>query len=168
MLPSDGHQQPKCLQVYFYDDEDQADMRASLFNETNQDGAALANNYARDREIFHMLHQSLLQCRNTYLYDFLTINEHVQLRGLDPTEVRIVLHAQEKPQSGHHRGRYELPTTSEIGFLMPNTIHSSEKRTLICSVRGQRGENGIQFLSDTHHSYDPLQYPCFFPMGTDG
>ena len=51
---------------------------------------------------------------------------------------------------------------------MPNSLQSNQERCVVCSLKDQIGEEQLQFMPDCHCSYDPLQYPCFFPYGTDG
>ena len=50
---------------------------------------------------------------------------------------------------------------------MPEELKGNEKRSIVCSMRGG-GQYNLRTFQDYHRSYDPLQYPLFFPFGTDG
>ena len=60
---------PKCLQIYFFDTEEQADIRTA-----RSYGHRSAANRNRDREIFLKLQRILMAC-NSYIRSYLTINE---------------------------------------------------------------------------------------------
>ncbi len=81
---------------------------------------------------------------------------------IDPTDVKIVLHATDKTYGGERHSWFELPTTSEIELLMLNFLQSNQERLLVCSLKDQIGEEQLQFIPDCHGLYGPLQYPCFF------
>ena len=76
--------------------------------------------------------------------------------------LRVVIHEDKRPQGQHHR-RYNAPLPSgEIGILMPND--PCETRDIVLHER----DGQLQFISELHRAYDTLQYPVFFPYGTDG
>ena len=107
----------------------------------------------------------LLDCGNTYITSFLSINEYIQRMQIPPENLRISIHADVRP-STEHSGRYNLPQVSEVAILMPNIVAEDEARQLICSYRNN--DEQLKIISDTHRSYDPLAYPLFYPRGTDG
>lgn len=155
--------QPRCIQTYFYDQDEQANIRADYFASDENGGA--------DRELYLMLfdqlQQILTECQNTYLMSFLSVREVIQRMNVPPEELRIAIHADIRPMDEHIR-RYNLPECSEISILMPNDIQPEDTRQVVCTYRHSAGVNNIKTLGDTHRSYDPLAYPLFLPYGTDG
>jgi hypothetical protein len=147
------------LQTYFYDEDEQAELRAQLCRNEND----VYNQ--QNLSLFHSIHQALLECGNTYLQSFLCINEVIQQMPFPPEEIKISIHADMRP-SLEHRRCYNLPECSEVSILMPNIVVHDEQRQLICSFRQSEAEFNI--VSDTHRSYDPLAYPLFYPYGSDG
>ena len=103
--------QPSCLQVYFYDPELQAEMRADRFPGANSNIEA---NHTRDVNLFSRLLSILQECGNSYLLSFKTVKEFVESYDVATGEVSIELHATDKPTNGQHRERYHLPTAPEI------------------------------------------------------
>ena len=155
---------PKCLQVYFYDEQVQSEIRASR-NRPNND-----TDYQKEIRIFRKL-QTILQQNNTYLRSFITVNEYITNSNHNPEEISFELHATDKPSNQQHPGRFHLPSAPEIALLLPGSIPENSTRTMVCSVRqSSHNPNNEQLVSfpDYHKSYDPLAYPLFFPHGTDG
>ena len=64
--------------------------------------------------------------------------------------------------TGDHAGRYNAPTTDDIAVLMVDDSH--KKRDIILQYRG----GALKRVDELHRSYDPLQYPILFALGTDG
>ena len=156
-LMSDGRFPPSCLQTYFFDPDEQVRLRIGRLDKVNK----------HDGPLFRGMHEGLLDCGNTYLQSFLSVQEYVETLPYPPPNFNISIHADVRP-GGDHRGRYNLPGCSEISVLMPEEVERKCKRRIVLSYREDPDEQNLRILDDTHRSYDPLQYPLLFPYGTDG
>ena len=108
----------------------------------------------------------MLQSCNSYVRSFVTIDEQLQSRLL-PQSVSLELLADRQP-STEHRGRYNVPSSNEeVAILM--TGEPSARRSIVMQPRVPDGSDaGLQVISETHRSWDPLHYVLMFPYGTDG
>ena len=155
-------QQPACLQTHFFDTEEQVRLR-SVRQPLNPGEAQL------DSDIYRMLSTVLTNAPNVYLMSFLTVQEQIDAGNIPPN-VQVGIHADKRPD-GEHARRYNLPTSNEIAILMPESTAGGiqdRKRMLVCNFRSTGSIRELQTFNETHRSYDPLQYPCLFPYGTDG
>ena len=167
MLQQEGSVSPACMQTYFYDAEYQAQHRTTRDSSTSVPARELAVR----TDIFRELHRILTEvCDNSYLRSFLSINQFIRERGLNPDELRIELHATDKPPANHHPGRYNVPTCPEVALLKDVNPPAGSHRTFVCSVRqpANRGRDQLHFFLDYHRSVTPMTYPLLFPYGTDG
>ena len=98
----------------------------------------------------------MLQSRNSYVKTFKSVLEHIPL-----TEYQIVIDADKRP-SGEHARRFNAPECSEVALIMSGEQHG--KRDIILKCR----DNTIKRVSETHRSYDALQYPLIYVNGEDG
>ena len=163
MTPMPGRR-PRNLQTYFYDPDYQHQQRALFLQENPEE---LDDDHQRNLATFQLLHDTLLECNNSYLMSFLSMKEYIEDNNLNPLDLNFEIHATETPPNNAHPGRYNLPTVSEVSLLMPNVIPHNVERSVVCPIRDS-GHGGIRSFSDYHRSYDPLQYPVLFPFGTDG
>ena len=169
MLQQNDSTPPTCMQTYFHDPEYQAAHRANR----NARGNISQNDIDKRTAIFHTLHRIIAEdCHNSYLQSFLSVNEYIQREGINPEEVQIQLCATERPQDGHHAGRYHLPTALEVALLKDVNPPVGAHRSIVCSVRQRQLTNDdrkdLKRFQDYHRSYTPLTYPLLFPHGTDG
>ena len=159
-LINNRQNQARNIQTYFLDEHLQAEHRAAkagIISETDKEIA---------KRIFTKLYNCLSECNNTYLQDFVTIKEWTKKEKVK--DVYIGFHADKRPK-GQHKRRYNAPVTSEVALLMPNNIvHHNDKRMTIASLRQPRQNQGLKCFDDTHRCWDPMQYPVFYPFGTDG
>ena len=156
---------PACIQTYFYNAEEQVQHRLQRFTNRVED----ARQQLQDAEIFRRLANILNAAPNSYLTSYLSIQEQIDAGNI-PQEVFIQIHAEKKPEESHSR-RYNLPTTNELGILIPNEAAAAQdSRSVVCKFRAaDRPEpRHLQHFTDDHRSYDPLVYPLLFPYGTDG
>ena len=100
--------------------------------------------------------QEMLHSRNSYVKTFKSVLEHIPL-----TEYQIVSDADKRP-SGEHARRFNAPECSEVALIMSGEQHG--KRDIILKCR----DNTIKRVSETHRSYDALQYPLIYVNGEDG
>ena len=71
---------PTCLQTYFFDPEEQAKLRANMMMSTKD----TVKEYTLKVHIFQRLYDIIQNCSNSYLNDFLTINEYINKNNLNP------------------------------------------------------------------------------------
>lgn len=74
---------------------------------------------------------------------------------------KIIIKADKTP-TGEHERRYNAPTINEVAIVMVG--QEFERRDIII----QRRNESLQRISETHRSYDALQYPIIFWQGQDG
>ncbi|XP_060868320.1 uncharacterized protein LOC132943370 isoform X2 [Metopolophium dirhodum] len=139
-LPNTNH---KYLQVYFMDDEEeQIDARMGVCSGLNKD-------IIRDLQL-------LLHNVNPLITKFKTALDHM------PTDqYRIVINANMVPR-GQHRGRFNAPSQVEMAVIMIGEEYGN--RDIILSRKDEK----LQRISETHRSYDSLEYPLIFLHGEDG
>ena len=141
LLPS-NNEPHRFLQIYFMgDSEQEAARRCDIIPNLNKDLIT---------ELQTMLHE-----HNYYVNEFKTA-----LDKMDMPEHRVVIRPDKAP-SREHSGRYNAPTTNEVAVLI---VENRNPREIVLEKRNDRK----QYVSDTHRSYDPLQYPLLFPRGEDG
>ncbi|XP_046681373.1 uncharacterized protein LOC124368141 [Homalodisca vitripennis] len=80
---------------------------------------------------------------------------------LEGQEFKVVIRADRKP-SGEHKGRFNTPATSEVAMVIVS--QEFNKRDIILYSRNTQ----LVRISETHRSYDALQYPLVFCRGEDG
>lgn len=139
LLPTEG-QQPTFLQIYFVGDEnDQAERRMQIVS--GLDGMIV-------REL-----QNMLQNNNELVRLFKTATTNVDLR--------IQIHSV-SPPTGEHPGRYNAPTSNEVAAILVDQQGTNNRDNIL-----ERHDNRLQRITETHRSYDALQYPLMFCYGTD-
>ena len=168
LLPNEDREKHEFLQIYFMgDSEAETDRRCEL-----PLGATLDKDIVRDL-------QAYFHANNVIVKQFKTALEQPEAEG----RFRVVIHADRKAP-GIHRGRLNAPTTNEVAVLMVGD--PTAKRDIIIESRydsddesAQAEDNEGEFssrprprrlqrISETHRSYDPLQFPAMHPEGQDG
>lgn len=134
----------KFLQIYFLSNSDNEINRRSTVNRTVK------------REIITQL-QQLLHEHNQLVKLFKTA-----LEMMPSDDYKIVIRA-DKRQPGEHERRFNAPTLNEVAIVVVG--ENLETRDIV--VRRRDGNN-LQRISETHRSYDALQYPLIFSRGEDG
>ncbi|XP_043259365.1 uncharacterized protein LOC122403185 [Colletes gigas] len=132
------------LQIYFIGNEsDQINRRSALYNRTKEDII---------RELQRMLHDhnELIGLFKNALDRMLT-DDH-----------QIVIKADKRPNLAHER-QYNAPTIDEVAIIVVGEQVVSRDIVLTRRNNGQ-----LQRISETHRSYDALQYPLMFWTGDDG
>ncbi|EPB70224.1 hypothetical protein ANCCEY_10689 [Ancylostoma ceylanicum] len=131
------------MDVYFIGDEQlQADQRCENTEGTRRD---IVLNLQR------MLHQ-----HNSLVNMFKTA-----LDRMPSDEYKVVIRADKRPV-GEHERRFNAPTVNEPAIVIVG--NEFDKRDIII----QRRSNVLHRISETHRSYDALQYPLIFWEGEDG
>lgn len=138
---------PKFLQIYFMGeagDNDQMQQRRQHNPRTKQHIVA---------NLQVMLHDN-----NQLINTFKLAKDDPRLSSDDHF---IAIHADKIP-AGQHRGRFNAPTIDDVAILMVGDPVAP--RDIII----RRCDDQINRISETHRSYDALQYPILFPYGEDG
>lgn len=137
-------QEHKYLQIYFLgDSHDELNRRCTIFNATK-------------REIIDQLQQMLHEHND--LIKLFTIS----LERMPTDDHSIIIHADKRP-TGTHERQYNAPTVSEISVVVVG--ENLESRDIVIK---RRTENALKRISETHRSYDAMQYPLMFCRGEDG
>ncbi|XP_036357297.1 uncharacterized protein LOC118762596 [Octopus sinensis] len=137
------NQDPQFLQLYFVGNlHEQATQRNSISTGTN----------------FHLIMQlqDLLHQKNSYVHIF-----KYTLETEDSSNFNVIIDAQKRP-SREHAGHYNAPTCNEIAVFLHGEQHNPRDIVL------RRRDTTLQRISETHRSYDLLQYPLLFINGEDG
>lgn len=133
----------KFLQIYFLGgDEEEINQRCAITT-------------GIDREIITKL-QKIFHCNNQLIQLFKTA-----LERMPHDEFKIIIRADKKP-SGEHEKRYNAPIIDETAVVMIGI--ECESRDIVIFKR----DSSLKYISATHRSYDPLQYPIIFWNGDDG
>lgn len=137
------NEQHHFLQIYFISDHDsQLNTRCQFIQNI-------------DKQTISELQKMLHDC-NSYIREFKTAIENAPC-----DEFKLVIRADKKPVDGHY-GRFNAPNSSEVAAVIVG--QNFERRDIILSSRN----NNLQKVSETHRSYDCLQYPLLFCRGEDG
>ena len=140
-----ANEESKYMQIYFMGDENlQVRQRRSIAPGTKT-------------EIVLGLQQMLHQ-HNAYVTIFK--NDMDRCRLLPSDEYRVVIKADKRP-TGEHERRFNAPTINEVAVLM---VGEYANRDIILQTQN----NQLQRVSETHRSYDAMQYPLIFWQGEDG
>lgn len=75
---------------------------------------------------------------------------------------KVVIRADKRP-SGAHERTFNAPTIDEVAILIVG--ENLEARDIVLT---RRDTGQLQHISETHRSYDTLQYPLMFWQGEDG
>lgn len=135
-------QAPKFLQLYFMGDEQlEADQRCDYILGTRRQ---IVLNLQR---MFHE-HNCLIKTFKT------------ALERMPTDEYKVVIRADRIP-AGEHERRFNAPQVDEVAVVISG--NEFDKRDIIIQRRGE----SLQRISETHRSYDALQYPVIFPRGED-
>ncbi|XP_044582961.1 uncharacterized protein LOC123263981 [Cotesia glomerata] len=97
------------------------------------------------------------------------LNEHNELlkifkshmHKLESDNHAIVINPDKTP-AGEHIRRFNAPVVDDVAGIMVGD------RTGAREIVIRRRNNNLQFIADTHRSYDALQYPLIFWKGQDG
>ncbi|KIH47497.1 hypothetical protein ANCDUO_22443 [Ancylostoma duodenale] len=136
------NEDPKFLQIYFVaDEQQQADRRCESIDGKRKN---IVLNLQR------MLHQhnNLVKVLKT------------ALEKMPTDKYKVVIRADKRPR-GEHERRFNAPTVNEVAVVM---VGEHERRDIVI----QRRSEVLQRISETHRSYDSLQYPLMFWEGEDG
>ncbi|UYV81643.1 hypothetical protein LAZ67_20001774 [Cordylochernes scorpioides] len=112
-------------------------------------------NVSTKREIVTEL-QNLFKQHNELIKLFKTAIEQ-----MPSDDYKVIIKADKTP-IGQHRRQFNAPTIDEVAIVIVGEEFNSRDIIL------HRRNGGVQKVSETHRSYDALQYPILFWQGEDG
>ncbi|UYV66868.1 hypothetical protein LAZ67_4003184 [Cordylochernes scorpioides] len=142
LLPS-LDQPPQFLQIFFVEDAQLEVNQRCHFSSALQHGTVLCL-----QRMFHRCNQ-LIKIFKT------------ALENMPSDEYKLVIRADKTP-SGEHERRFNAPQSNDVAVVL--SADEFNQRDIII----QRRSNALKRISETHRSYDPLQYPIIFWDGEDG
>ncbi|EPB66767.1 hypothetical protein ANCCEY_14141 [Ancylostoma ceylanicum] len=129
------------FKIYFTgDEEQQVDQRCENIGGTRR------NIVLNLQRMFHQ-HNNLVKLFKT------------ALERMPTDEYKVVIRADKRP-TGEHERRFNAPTVNEVVIVGEDC----DRRDIII----QKRNDSLQRISETHRSYDALQYPVIFWEGEDG
>lgn len=126
-------------------------------NMENQLERRVTINTGMKREILQNI-QQLLHERHALVRLFKTA-----LNRMPSDDYKVVIRADKRPPGTHER-QFNAPTIDEVAIIVI-VGEQLEKRDIVLT---RRGNGQLQRISETHRSYDALQYPLMFWQGDDG
>ncbi|GFX56107.1 helitron_like_N domain-containing protein [Trichonephila clavipes] len=148
-MPNEPH---KYLQIYFMGGEDSGSALANRVN-ARCDYNNLDSLYAR-RIVSEL--DALLNEHNELLKIFKS-----HMHQLQSDNYAIVINPDKTP-AGEHIRRFNAPVLDDVAGIMVGDCTAAREIVI------RRRNNILQFIADTHRSYDALQYPLIFWKGQDG
>ncbi|XP_059168222.1 uncharacterized protein LOC131950184 [Physella acuta] len=147
-LIPEPHKQAQFLQIYFLDPQDSVKLRMDILE-----------NGGIQRDIVELL-EGVFRTYNPYVRSLTLAKEQIK----DIPEARIVIDPNRRPSQEHER-RFNAQAANEVAVILEN--NNSPEVTSRHVVLKQKGGK-VQIISESHRSYDCLQYVIFFPWGEDG
>ncbi|AEE09607.1 putative DNA helicase [Cotesia vestalis bracovirus] len=143
LLPFEDTQN-KFLQIYFMGNmEEQLDRRLEI-------NAGMKRAILQDLQCLLHEHHALVRLFKS------------ALERMPSDDYKVVIKADKRP-SGTHERTFNAPTVDEVAILIVG--EQLEKRDIVLT---RRDTGQLQQISETHRSYDTLQYPLMFWQGEDG
>ncbi|XP_054091748.1 uncharacterized protein LOC128923513 [Zeugodacus cucurbitae] len=140
----DEDTQNKFLQIYFMGNmEEQLDRRLGI-------NAGMKRAILQDLQCLLHEHHALVRLFKS------------ALERMPNYDYKVVIKADKRP-SGTHERTFNAPTVDEVAILIVG--EQLEKRDIVLT---RRDTGQLQQISETHRSYDALQYPLMFWQGEDG
>lgn len=137
---------PKFLQIYFMgNEEDAVDVRC------------------QHNHIEHIQERAIVASLQTFLEDnnlLLQLFKQVSPRLINDNYM-VVIKANKVPV-GQHARQYNAPTINDVAIVIAgDEFHRRD-------IKIRRRDDTVENITDTHPSYDALQYPLIFWQGDDG
>ena len=143
LIPETG-KKPEFLQIYFVGStEKECDIRCDITSDLDKDVV---------RDLQNMLHRE-----NDLIKVFKTAIEHKN----NTSNLKVVINSEKRPV-GEHSRRYNQPTCKDVAVVLIDEGHGP--RDIVVNLRGE----GLKSVSESHRSYDSLQYPLIIWQGQDG
>ena len=145
LLPEDGCS-PTFAQLYIYDTEHENENRHNIMHDL-------------DNDILRHL-QNMLDEYNPYIQSFRQVRDIILSNAT--SQISMVIYS-DRTYNSHC---YNAPTSSDVAAIMVGDGYNEipTNRNICLRLR----DGGLQRISETHPSYDPLHYVLLFPRGDDG
>eukprot|EP00102_Acyrthosiphon_pisum_P016931 XP_008188088.1 PREDICTED: uncharacterized protein LOC100159360 [Acyrthosiphon pisum] len=148
-MPNEPH---KFLQNYFMGGEDSKSALANRVDALcsyNNINSPFARRIVGDLDALLNEHNGLLKLFKSHMHKLQSDNHAIVINP-------------DKTSAGEHIRRFNAPVVDDVAGIMVGD------RTATREIVIRRRNNNIEFIADTHRSYDALQYPIMFWKGQDG
>lgn len=140
------NESPKFLQIYFMGGKDaRVDARCGY----NNLDSLFARRIVSNLDALLNEHNELLKIFKSHMHKLQSDNHAIVINP-------------DKTPAGEHIRRFNAPVLDDVTGIMVGD------RTATREIVIRRRNNNLQFIADTHRSYDALQYPLMFWKGQDG
>ena len=153
-LIPEPEEQAKYLQIYFMEPQDSIDIRMKILQNTGI-----------RRDIVTAIEMTLREV-NPYIDSLKYAKEIMR----DLPNAKVFIDPDRRP-TGEHARQFNAPLANEVSVIIPTTTNSETERNVMSRhivLNKRSGDRNIQIVSESHRSYDSLQYVLFFPRGDDG
>ncbi|XP_014759581.2 uncharacterized protein LOC26515330 [Drosophila ananassae] len=148
-MPNEPH---KFLQIYFMGGEDSGSALANRVNARcnyNNLDSLYARRIVSELDALLNEHNELLKIFKSHMHQLQSDNHAIVINP-------------DKTPAGEHIRRFNAPVVDDVAGIMVGDCTAAREIVI------RRRNNNLQFISDTHRSYDALQYPLIFWKGQDG
>lgn len=151
-LEEEGTTGPRYAQLYFHDPQYAADAR-------------FRRNPQLDCLILRSLTDMLYEISNPYISIYRTARERLRQASTDDSMVVLTDRITLAMETGPDRRRENIPTSDEIGLVIPDAQATDTVRPIVLAARNA---SSFYRISAAHPSYMPLHYVLMFPHGDRG
>lgn len=148
-MPNEAH---KFLQIYFMGGEDSGSALANRVNarcDYNNLDSFFAKRIVSELDALLNEHNELLKIFKSHMHKLQNDNHAIVINP-------------DKTPAGEHIRRFNAPVVDDVAGIMVGDCTGAREIVV------RRRSNNLQFIADTHRSYDALQYPLMFWKGQDG
>ncbi|XP_044575237.1 uncharacterized protein LOC123259041 [Cotesia glomerata] len=148
-MPNEPH---KFLQIYFMGGEDSGSALANRVNarcDYNNLDSLYARRIVSELDALLNEHNELLKIFKSHMHQLQSDNHAIVINP-------------DKTPAGEHIRRFNAPVVDDVAGIMAGDCTAAREIVI------RRRNNNLQFIADTHRSYDALQYPLIFWKGQDG
>ncbi|XP_050552549.1 uncharacterized protein LOC118277408 [Spodoptera frugiperda] len=148
-MPNEAH---KFLQIYFMGGEDSGSALANRVNarcDYNNLDSFFAKRIVSELDALLNEHNELLKIFKSHMHKLQNDNHAIVINP-------------DKTPAGEHIRRFNAPVVDDVAGIMVGDCTGTREIVV------RRRSNNLQFIADTHRSYDALQYPLIFWKGQDG
>ncbi|XP_044596944.1 uncharacterized protein LOC123273568, partial [Cotesia glomerata] len=148
-MPNEPH---KFLQIYFMGGEDSGSALTNRMNarcDYNNIDSLYARRIVSELDALLNEHNELLKIFKSHMHQLQSDNHAIVINP-------------DKTPAGEHIRRFNAPVVDDVAGIMVGDCTAAREIVI------RRRNNNLQFIADTHRSYDALQYSLIFWKGQDG
>ncbi|CAG9827410.1 unnamed protein product [Diabrotica balteata] len=148
-MPNEPH---KFLQIYFMGGEDSESALANHVNarcDYNNLDSFFARRIVSDFDALLNEHNDLLKIFKSHMHKLQSDNHAIVINS-------------DKTPAGEHIRRFNPPVVEDVAGIMVGDCTGTQEIVI------RRSNNNLQFIADTHRSYDSLQYTLIFWKRQEG